>query len=456
MKGSKNNLVRKFTIPINFLTKQDKLLIDKLENAVEAVSAIYSMQVVNHQMVAGFYPKNINREEIIKASKNDPAILDPYTVVEAEDGKLKATPYHIKFEKELKNLSNILNDAISVCSDRAFSKYLEICSQALVSGEYEKMHSAWMNLQSDINFVIGPIEYYDDTLFSKKRSYQASIGVINKQKTTQAKHIKDILYINAEDNIAVTHHSLIAPEKVRVLVEDTKVMSGFLAKVLFSGEYFPNDFNLLHKDGVKIIIYYPAMKLKFEKLHYPIFQAIFAKEFQKTYSKQLLLDATFLYIVLYELSRQLHHFDGADERLQDLFPTFDEGNASVAAIQHCKYLITKGVIDQKMLEALMVVHICWMFSDWIALQKNPAMVGYVQGSTIALNFYFQSGALHEAKGISWPNFPKMFFEIERLSDILAKILVVGNRQQASEFIKRYGSMDYFNRFSSGIKGINLL
>lgn len=455
-KGSKNNLVRKFVVLTNSLTKQELLLISKLEKAVEAITAIYYLQIKGQQQGTNFYPKNISREEIIKASKNDPAILDPYTVVEIEGGKLKAIPYHKKFEKELKVVSSILDDAAMISSDKAFSKYLRVCSDVLVSGKYEKMHSTWMYLKSNINFVIGPIEYYDDDLFSKKRSYQASVGVINQEKTAQAKHIKDILYINAKDNITLTQHSIIAPERIQVVAEDTIAIGGFLSKVLFSGEYFPNDFNLLHKDGVKIVFYYPSMKLKFDKLHYPIFKAIFAKEFQQSYSRELLMEATFLYIVLYELARQLHHFNGADERLQDLFPTFDEGNTSVAAISHCKYLLTKGVIDQKMLEALMVVHICWMFSDWITAQNIQAMTGYVKGSTIVLNFYFQSGALHEAKGISWPNFPKMFFEIERLSDILARMLMVGNRQQANEFIRTYGSQDYFKRFSAGIKGIHLL
>lgn len=449
------NFVRKFPLPKG-LSEKDKKVVHKLEKAVELVADIYADQANGRYSGANFYPHDVTTLEIEKAAKEDPAILSPYTVVERQDGKLKAVPYHIKFQDQLKKISQIIEEAASISETSAFKKYLKVTASALLNGDYDKIHSTWMETRSNINFLIGPIEYYDDRLFSKKRSYQASVGILNKDKIERATEIKNVLYINAKDNIALSHHSLLDTEKVQVLVTDGVALGGFLARVLFSGEYFPNDFDLLRKTGVKIVFYNSSLKLKFEKLHFPIFKSIFSKEFQKSYSKELLLEATFLYIVLYELARQLHHFDNADDRLLDLYPTIDEGNASVSAIQHCKHLLTKGVIDQKMLEALMIIHICWMFSDWVAVKNNPAMTGYVQGSTIALNFYFKSGALHETGGISWPNFPKMFFEIERLSDILARVLTSDNRDQANEFIHKFGSMDYFNRFSPRLKGINLL
>lgn len=450
-----DNLKRTFSIPKD-ISDNDKKVIFKLEKVVELIAEIYSQQIDNRYPGANFYPHDTTSLEIKQAVKENPSILNPYTMVERHNGRLVPIPFHVKYEKELKKISQIIIEAANISNSPAFKKYLKICVTSLVDGTYDRMHAAWIKTRSNINFVIGPIEYYDDRLFSKKRSYQVSIGMVNKQRTRKASEIKDILYINAKDNIEISHHSVIDPDKVQVVVEDTIATGGFLSRTLFSGEYFPNDFDLLHKTGVKIVFYYPSLILKFEKLHYPIFKAIFSQEFQKSYSKELLLEATFLYIVLYELARQLHHFNGADGRLQDLFPAFEEGSTSVSAIQHCKHLLTKGVIDQKMLEALMIIHICWMFSDWIASKSNPSMTGYVEGGTIVLNFYFKSGALNEAKGISWPNFPKIFFEIERFSNILIKMLAVGDHQQAVEFVKKYGSMDYFKRFLTGLKGIDLL
>ena len=450
-----DNLKRKFSIPKG-ISENDRKVVLKLEKTVELIAKIYSQQVNSRYPGANFYPHNITVAEIEKVAKGNPLILSPYTIVEYQGDKLIAIPFHIRFKNELRKISQIILEAANISENLIFKKYLKICANSLVEGTYDKMHDVWMKTHYSINFIIGPIEYYDDRLFSKKRSYQVNIGIVNKVRTKKASEMKNILYINAKENIEISHHSVIDPDRVQIIVEDTIATGGFLSTTLFSGEYFPNDFDLLHRSGVKIVFYYAPLVLKFEKLHYPIFKAIFSKEFQRSYSKEDLLQATFLYIVLYELARQLHHYDGADERLLDLYPTFDEGNASVSAIQHCKHLITKGVIDQKMLEALMIVHICWMFSDWVVSQENPSMRGYVEGSTIVLNFYFKSGALNEAGGISWPNFPKMFFEIEMLSNILIKVLAVGKHQQAVEFVKKYGSMDYFKRFSAGLKYVNLL
>ena len=123
---------------------------------------------------------------------------------------------------------------------------------------------------------------------------------------------------------------------------------------------------------------------------------------------------------------------------------------------HCKHLVMKGVIDQKELEAIMVMHICWLFSEWILTKKTNLRKDYLAGDAITLNYLLRVGALNEKEGISWPNFAKMFFEMENLSSILTRFLEEGTFEEAKAFVAEYYSLEPFKAFDKRLAKIKPL
>ena len=197
------------------------------------------------------------------------------------------------------------------------------------------------------------------------------------------------------------------------------------------------------------------MDFKFNNLLYPIFKRIFEERFKKSYPEDLLKKGNYYLMLVYGLSRQLHRYEGSRERLKELFPVFDEVNSMVSGIQHCKHLVLKGVIDQKELEAIIIMHICWSFSEWVFAKTSQIRTDYLRGDALALNFYFQNEALKEFGGISWPNFSKIFFVVESLSTIFVRLLSTGTYSQAQKFLNENLSYEIFKAFDSKLSKVHL-
>lgn len=444
---------RKFRLEKKYkegLTVSERKVLRTLEDVVKTADAVYQKQLKD-----GFYPKGTNKKDIEKAAREDPEILSPFTYVSRLDKQFVAIPYHELYAKFLEPIAKKIRDAAKICENPSFKKYLLARAKSLLNGSYGEAEIAWLNVKnSKIDFSIGPFERYLDKILFIKRAFQAHIGILDQDKTKFAEKIKEVLYSSAELNPNTLHSTHIPQKGVSVLWEQTPATSGYASEVVFSAEHFPSDLELMEKFGSKIIIYQSHFKLKFEKLYYPIFKTIFEKRFASKHSKESLYNAVGLNVISYELSKQLHKFSGARERLQEVFAPIDEANGFASGIQHCKYLLVKGLISQDELEAIMIIHILWMFADWLVYTKNKAKENHVIGNSILLNAYLKTGALRISGGISWPNFPKIFFEIEDMSTKLVDLLQKGSYKDAEKFIRKNANLKNFEIFGRSLRNIN--
>jgi len=91
----------------------------------------------------------------------------------------------------------------------------------------------------------------------------------------------------------------------------------------------------------------------------------------------------------------------------------------------------------------MISQICWGFSEWIIYRKSNVREDYLKGDALIFNFLVKAGALQEKGGVSWPNFAKIFFEMENLSIIFVRLLEEGSYLKAQKFLSKYLSVDPF-------------
>lgn len=428
---------------IQALSTEDREIIRILAKVVKRLIPLYEYQVKS-----GFYPKNINKSDLEKAANKNPSLVSPFTYVEKKNNKLVSVPYHIKHKEQLTVIASEIKKAAALSKNLTFKRYLQSRAKSLLDGSYKEADIAWLKVKnSSIDFNIGPVERYIDTILFTKRAYQAHVGITDFVLTTLARETEYILYATANSGYDTRHTSYITKKGVEVVVEHTPETSGLVADILFGGEHFPADLTIMQEYGSKIILYLEQIKYKFTKLHYPIFKAIFEKRFASKYTQQLLLEASTLNTLVYELGRQLHKYAGARTRLKELYRVIDEANSYAAGIQHSKYLVLKGVVSQDQLEAMIITHIVWIFSNWKLYQQNMAVESYARANAIGLNMYLESGALREKNGISWPNFSRMFFVIEQLAKELGYLLEKGSYEEAEQFIKKQGSLDNLERMA---------
>lgn len=446
-------IYRKFKIDKNLynnLSEEDRKILRILEQVVKDTAIIYETQKKE-----GFYPKGITKKKLEEVGKKDLQILSPFTYVNEKNGQLEAILYNERYSKYLQPIAKKIEKAATLCRNKSFRTYLKARAKSIIDGSYREADIAWLNVKnSRIDFSIGPFErYLDKTLFIK-RVFQAHVGVIDQGTTKLAGKIKEVLYSSAKLSPNKYHSTHIPRKGVNVLWEQTPATAGYMSEVVFSGEHFPSDLDIMEQYGSKILIYRCQFKLKFDRLYYPIFKAIFEKRFASKYSKESLFKAVGLNVLTYELSKQLHKFSGARERLQEVYGPIDEANGFASGIEHCKHLLVKGLISQDELEAIMIIHILWMFADWLVYTHNQTKENHIIGNSILLDAYLTTGALRISKGISWPNFSKIFFEIEAAANQLVHILQEGSYKDAQVFIRKHANLKNFEVLGKNLRHLD--
>ena len=439
--------IKKFEVEKRELSQKEKVLLDKLIQATELIAPLYFKQKNPNHLGANFYPPDATREEIKRESEKNPAILDPYTFVERDKfGKLYTVPYHIKFKKELKKIAEVIKEAAQLSTDKKFAEYLKSQAQSLLTDNYEKTDILLLRSDSfKISFIAGPFEWYLDKLFAKKYAYQAWVGVLDKEKTEEAKKL--VTTALSGQRKVLPGSKKITVSKVKARVDKTAAFSGLIAELLISSMNLPRKAKVVKKYGSEITVFDSALKLRFDKDYLPIFRKIFDKKFQKLYSLKTLYKGAFYYTLFDEIAHSLIYYKDAEKRLRDFFYVFDEFFANTLGIKLLGNLLLKGAISQKELESVLIFNICRNFSlGKLAIKRPDLAFHYRVRAAILYNFLLKEGAIKikgrgKAKYIHSLNFTKLFISNDQLSRLLEYHLALGSYKEAKDFIKKYSSFD---------------
>lgn len=449
-----NSFVRRFSVSTKGLSNQEKAILIKLEKAAELISSIYAQQVNDNYLGANLYPHDASKEEILKAAEDNPNILSPYTMVERDKNrKLVPIPYHIKFKSQLEKIAEILKEVASISDNKQFTQRLHLQANALIDGSYEVSDIYWITMRPyKIDIVIGPIDRLDDRLLFRKASYEAWVGVIDEEKTKNAKVIQKAIY-DVKRRIFPSSQKADFLDKTKLRVDRNTIFAGLFARGMFTSNSLPVDPVLMERYGIEITFFDSTLDIKFSGQHYPIFECVFEKEFQKEYSKEILREGSFRNVLLHEIGHSYLRYKDAEERLKELFPIIDELSATIYGIKSCGSLVLKGIMSERELEAIMIMFVCRAFTWWIDSKTNKSVEAFAIGHAIALNHFLSNGAIRESNGISWPNFGKMFLGISALSDVLELMMSSGSYEDAKEFSGKYGSFMVYSTFASRLKGL---
>lgn len=430
----------KYSPKLPKLTANQQKVLDLLCEAGELIAPIYELQENDKFPGANFYPHDVSKEEIEKAAKKDPSILSPYTVIERKQGKLIAIPYHEKYAELLKPISDKLSEASKLIDNKEFGKRLTIQAQCLLNGDYDSAMVAWLTTkQYVLNINIGPMERYNDKLFFVKTSYQAWVSVMDAKNTKTALVYKDMI-LSARRKALMPSEKVDYYDKVNVRVDDLVLYSGLVARTMFVGINLPNDTHLIEKYGSTITLFKQTNKIRSD-LNLVVFNKLFDPKFREQFTEEDMQIGVMYSTALHEMAHTYLRYHRSEARLKDLFPVIDELSATVMGIKVCGSLLLKDVVSQKQLESIMLAYLIRSFHNTNNEPNNKSKYHYTQGGIIFINYLIESGALKTANGISWPNFMKMFVSLDQLASMLERIMSIGERKDAEDFIKKYGNIE---------------
>jgi len=252
---------------------------------------------------ANFYPTDMTKEEFEALESDDKTSL--YTIVRRdENGALYTIPYHEAFKEETDKAIELIKKAATLAEDEGFKKYLELRAEALATDEYFESDLAWMSMKNNkIDFVVGPIENYEDALYGYKAAHESFIL------------IKDLEWSEKLTKFAALlpelQKSLPGADEYKAEVPGSDSDLGAYDAVYYAGDCnagsktiainLPNDERVHIEKGSRKLQLKNSMKYKFDKILVPISNLVICEE-QRQYVK---FDAFFENTMFHEVAHGL-------------------------------------------------------------------------------------------------------------------------------------------------------
>ena len=295
---------------------------------------------------ACFYPEDMTVEEF--ESWLDENKDSHYTVIcRDEDGTLRSVWYHDFFKEEIEQAAALLDSAAALASDAGFAKYLSLRAQALRTDDYFESDLAWMDAKtSEIDFVVGPIEDYEDDLFGYKSAHESFLLIKDPEWSAKLAKFADML--------PVLQSELPVDPKYKSEMPGTDSDLNVYDVVLYRGDCnaggktiainLPNDERVHIQKGTRKLQLKNAMKAKFDKILMPISDIVMDAEQQQMVD----FDCFFENVTFHEVAHGLgvkNTINGKGtvrSALKEAYSALEEAKADIMGLYMVEQLYEKG------------------------------------------------------------------------------------------------------------------
>jgi len=387
---------------------------------------------------ANFYPTDMTKEEF--EALDDPNKKNLYTVIRRdENGKLKVVWYHDAFKKEIEKAAFLLKKAAKLADNSDLRTYLDLRAEALLSDKYQPSDMAWMDMKtSNIDFVVGPIENYEDQLFGYKAAHESFILIKDVEWSEKLKYYAQFLpQMQKELPVEPKYKQETPGSDVDLNAYDVVYYAGDCnagSKTIAIN--LPNDEEVQLKKGSRKLQLKNAMRAKFDKILVPISKVLTAEDQRK----HIQFDAFFANTMFHEVSHGMgikNTLDGSGSvrvALKEQYSALEEGKADILGL----YLVTKlakmgelGDVD------LMDNYVTFMASIFRSIRFGAASA-HGKANLIRFNYFLEKGAFTRTEeGTYSINFDKMKEASTALTQDILKIQGDGDYEVAKAFVTKW-------------------
>ncbi len=389
---------------------------------------------------ANFYPADMTKEEF--ENWNDPGKNSLYTMVKrGEDGSLLSVPYHIAFKEQVEKASNLLEQAAALAEDPGLKNYLEKRANALLTDDYFESDVAWMEMKNNtIDFVIGPIENYEDQLFGYKAAHESYILIKDKEWSKKLERYAALL--------PGLQKALPCEQAYKNETPGVESDMNVYDAIYYAGDCnagsktiainLPNDEVVRETKGSRKLQLKNSMQAKFDKILVPISDLLIAED-QRSHVK---FDAFFENTMFHEVAHGLGLGNTVDksttvrEALKDTYTSMEEGKADILGLWCVYQLNNLGEMGEK---DMMDNFVTFMAGIFRSVRFGAASA---HGKANMMRFYYfqETGAFtrDEATGTYRVDFEKMKAAMLGLAEEILKIQGDGNYAAAQKELEENG------------------
>lgn len=390
---------------------------------------------------ANFYPKDMTKEEFEKWTYPNKKSL--YSMVRRDDaGKLMAVPYHVYFKDKITLAASLIDSAAKYADDAGLKKYLTLRAEALRTDNYSPSDIAWLDMKTNtIDFVVGPIESYEDKLFGYRAAHEAYIL------------IKDKVW---SDKLA--KYAAMLPELQQGLPVDAKYKAekagsdsdlGAYDVVYYAGDCnagsktiavnLPNDEEVQLKKGTRRLQLKNAMRAKFDKIMMPIS----AELIDPSQQANVTFDAFFSTVMFHEVAHGLgikKTINGKGmvrEALKDQASALEEGKADILGLYMITKLYEKGEFSKKELDDCYITFMAGIFRS----VRFGAASAHGKANMLRFNYFADKGAFtRTAEGKYKVDLVKMKDAMTSLSNLIITLQGDGDYEGVKKLMAEKGGI----------------
>ncbi|GAO30294.1 dipeptidyl-peptidase 3 family protein [Geofilum rubicundum] len=341
---------------------------------------------------SGFYPADMTTEEFEAFESDDKRSL--YTLIRRNaDGSLVSVPYSVAYREQHKAAALLLRQAAELAAYQPLQDYLNLRAEALLTDDYLASDMAWMDMrENNIDFVVGPIENYEDALFNYKAAHEAYLL------------IKDMEWSQRLDRFTALlpdlQQGLPVDDAYKAEVPGSDSDMGVYDAIYYAGDCnagsktiainLPNDPIVHIEKGSRKLQLKNAMRYKFDKILVPISELLIDAAQQE----HITFDAFFENTMFHEVAHGLGIKNTINDRgtvrdaHKELYSSIEENKADILGLYMVGQLVEMGELSEK---DLMDNYVTFMAGIFRSVRFGAASA---HGKSNMLSFYFfeQEGA----------------------------------------------------------------
>ncbi len=374
---------------------------------------------------AQYYPLDMTIAEF--EAWDDDTKSSLYTMVRRDtSGALISIPFYDYFAAEIQQVSDLLMQASELADDEGFKNYLKLRAAALMNDDYLQSDLAWMDMKNNhIDFVVGPIENYEDKLFNYKAAHEAYVLIKDTEWSERlAKYVSFLPEL--QENLPV-------PPEYKKENPGTDSDLNAYDVVYYAGDCnagsktiainLPNDERVQLEKGTRRLQLKNAMKAKFDKIMLPISELLI----DESQRKHVTFDAFFGNTMFHEVAHGLgikNTIDGSStvrKALLEHGSALEEGKADILGVYMITQLHAKGEIDGDLMD-----YYTTFLAGIFRSVRFGAASAHGKANMIRFNYFAENGAFTynpetQTYFVNFENFQKA---IDGLSNII--LVLQGN------------------------------
>lgn len=370
-----------------------------------------------------FYPADMTKEEF--EAWDDESKTSLYTLIRRNKaGELESIPYHIAFAEETQIAVEHIRKAAKLADNEGLKKYLELRADALLSDDYLASDMAWMDMKTNnIDFVVGPIENYEDALYGYKAAHEAYVLIKDKEWSEKLARFASLL--------PELQQAMPVPDEYKKEVPGSDSDLGVYDAIYYGGDCnagsktiainLPNDERVHIEKGSRKLQLKNSMQAKFEMILVPIANELMAEDQRK----HVTFDAFFENTMFHEVAHGLgikNTITGAGsvrKVLSDQYSAFEEGKADIAGLFIVTKLAEMGELGEKDLMDNFVTFMAGIFRS----VRFGATSSHGKANMVRFNYFQEAGAFSrdEVTGTYRVNFDEMY---QAMIDLTREILII--------------------------------